>query len=66
MSDDYVYPKAFLLLFDLKLSGLEVHCIASRITAENPDDSFKPTSGKWLGDACRLQKALNLLLCLTF
>ncbi|CAK9116028.1 unnamed protein product, partial [Durusdinium trenchii] len=32
MKDDYVYPK--------------VHCIASRITAENPDDSFKPTSGK--------------------
>jgi len=32
MKDDYVYPK--------------VHCIASRITAENPDDGFKPTSGK--------------------
>ncbi|CAJ1362429.1 unnamed protein product, partial [Effrenium voratum] len=32
MKDDYVYPK--------------VHCMAARITAENPDDSFKPTSGK--------------------
>eukprot|EP00930_Biecheleria_cincta_P026767 TRINITY_DN18824_c0_g4_i1.p1 TRINITY_DN18824_c0_g4~~TRINITY_DN18824_c0_g4_i1.p1 ORF type:complete len:2184 (-),score=502.75 TRINITY_DN18824_c0_g4_i1:163-6714(-) len=32
MRDDYVYPK--------------IHCMASRITAENPDDGFKPTSGK--------------------
>lgn len=32
MTDEYVYPK--------------VHCIAARITAENPDDGFKPTSGK--------------------
>eukprot|EP00913_Durusdinium_trenchii_P031867 g29845.t1 len=32
MKQDYVYPK--------------VHCLAARITAENPDDGFKPTSGK--------------------
>jgi len=32
MTQDYVYPK--------------VHCLAARITAENPDDAFKPTSGK--------------------
>ncbi|CAL1129637.1 unnamed protein product [Cladocopium goreaui] len=32
MKADYVYPK--------------VHCLAARITAENPDDAFKPTSGK--------------------
>mmetsp|Transcript_92515 Transcript_92515/g.239542 ORF Transcript_92515/g.239542 Transcript_92515/m.239542 type:complete len:2286 (-) Transcript_92515:182-7039(-) len=32
MQDDYVYPT--------------VHCMAARITAENPDDGFKPTSGK--------------------
>eukprot|EP00930_Biecheleria_cincta_P045474 TRINITY_DN31337_c0_g1_i1.p1 TRINITY_DN31337_c0_g1~~TRINITY_DN31337_c0_g1_i1.p1 ORF type:complete len:2185 (+),score=477.67 TRINITY_DN31337_c0_g1_i1:90-6644(+) len=32
MKEDYVYPK--------------IHCMASRITAENPDDAFKPTSGK--------------------
>eukprot|EP00933_Yihiella_yeosuensis_P029464 TRINITY_DN23109_c0_g1_i1.p1 TRINITY_DN23109_c0_g1~~TRINITY_DN23109_c0_g1_i1.p1 ORF type:complete len:2264 (+),score=566.09 TRINITY_DN23109_c0_g1_i1:79-6870(+) len=32
MKEDYVYPK--------------IHCMASRITAENPDDGFKPTSGK--------------------
>jgi len=25
---------------------VQVHCIAARITAENPDDGFKPTSGK--------------------
>jgi len=31
LEDDYVYP--------------ETHCIAARITAENPDDAFKPTSG---------------------
>lgn len=32
MNDDYVYPKN--------------HVIAARITAENPDEGFKPTSGK--------------------
>eukprot|EP00442_Polarella_glacialis_P024751 CAMPEP_0115061710 /NCGR_PEP_ID=MMETSP0227-20121206/8152_1 /TAXON_ID=89957 /ORGANISM="Polarella glacialis, Strain CCMP 1383" /LENGTH=2235 /DNA_ID=CAMNT_0002447029 /DNA_START=29 /DNA_END=6736 /DNA_ORIENTATION=+ len=32
MVEDYVYPK--------------IHCMAARITAENPDDGFKPTSGK--------------------
>merc|ERR1719277_2138064 len=32
MNDKYVYPKR--------------HVIAARITAENPDDGFKPTSGK--------------------
>jgi len=32
MEDTYVYP--------------DRHVIASRITAENPDDGFKPTSGK--------------------
>lgn len=32
LKDDYVYP--------------ERHVIAARITAENPDDGFKPTSGK--------------------
>lgn len=32
LEDNYVYPKK--------------HVIAARITAENPDDSFKPTSGK--------------------
>mmetsp|Transcript_28574 Transcript_28574/g.51772 ORF Transcript_28574/g.51772 Transcript_28574/m.51772 type:complete len:2160 (-) Transcript_28574:247-6726(-) len=32
MKQDYVYPK--------------IHCMAARITAENPDDGFKPTSGK--------------------
>jgi len=31
LEDDYVYP--------------ETHIIAARITAENPDDGFKPTSG---------------------
>eukprot|EP00930_Biecheleria_cincta_P026761 TRINITY_DN18824_c0_g1_i1.p1 TRINITY_DN18824_c0_g1~~TRINITY_DN18824_c0_g1_i1.p1 ORF type:complete len:2162 (-),score=504.14 TRINITY_DN18824_c0_g1_i1:27-6512(-) len=32
LQDDYVYP--------------ERHVIAARITAENPDDGFKPTSGR--------------------
>eukprot|EP00441_Pelagodinium_beii_P036360 CAMPEP_0197642468 /NCGR_PEP_ID=MMETSP1338-20131121/16115_1 /TAXON_ID=43686 ORGANISM="Pelagodinium beii, Strain RCC1491" /NCGR_SAMPLE_ID=MMETSP1338 /ASSEMBLY_ACC=CAM_ASM_000754 /LENGTH=2163 /DNA_ID=CAMNT_0043215591 /DNA_START=12 /DNA_END=6503 /DNA_ORIENTATION=+ len=32
LEDDYVYP--------------DRHVIAARITAENPDDAFKPTSGK--------------------
>merc|ERR1719230_1585670 len=32
MQDTYVYPKS--------------HVIAARITAENPDDGFKPTSGR--------------------
>merc|ERR1719230_1461063 len=32
MQDTYVYP--------------ERHVIAARITAENPDDGFKPTSGR--------------------
>jgi acetyl-CoA carboxylase/biotin carboxylase 1 len=32
MKDNYVYPN--------------VHVIAARITAENPDEGFKPTSGK--------------------
>ena len=32
MKAEYVYPK--------------VHCLAARITAENPDDAFKPTGGK--------------------
>eukprot|EP00441_Pelagodinium_beii_P031460 CAMPEP_0197637908 /NCGR_PEP_ID=MMETSP1338-20131121/12992_1 /TAXON_ID=43686 ORGANISM="Pelagodinium beii, Strain RCC1491" /NCGR_SAMPLE_ID=MMETSP1338 /ASSEMBLY_ACC=CAM_ASM_000754 /LENGTH=2142 /DNA_ID=CAMNT_0043210401 /DNA_START=44 /DNA_END=6472 /DNA_ORIENTATION=+ len=32
LEDDYVYP--------------DRHIIAARITAENPDDAFKPTSGK--------------------
>jgi acetyl-CoA carboxylase/biotin carboxylase 1 len=32
MKDDYVYP--------------ERHIIAARITAENPDEGFKPTSGR--------------------
>ena len=35
LEDRYVYP--------------DRHVIASRITAENPDDGFKPTSGKMLG-----------------
>ena len=35
LEDRYVYP--------------DRHVIASRITAENPDDGFKPTSGKILG-----------------
>jgi acetyl-CoA carboxylase/biotin carboxylase 1 len=32
LKDAYIYPTK--------------HCLASRITAENPDDAFKPTSGK--------------------
>lgn len=37
LEDRYVYP--------------DRHVIASRITAENPDDGFKPTSGKNLASA---------------
>lgn len=41
LEDRYVYP--------------DRHVIASRITAENPDDGFKPTSGKNLASAlCRM------------
>lgn len=32
LEDSYVYPTS--------------HCIAARVTAENPDDAFRPTSGK--------------------
>ena len=49
MEDDYVLP--------------ERHLIAARITAENPDEGFKPTSGGAL--ACLLSAILSAP-CLTF
>eukprot|EP01040_Poterioochromonas_malhamensis_P001981 gene1983-2117_t len=44
MKDDYVYPKN--------------HVIAARITAENPDEGFKPTSGKI--ERVKFQSAKNV------
>ena len=46
MEEDYVLP--------------ERHLIAARITAENPDEGFKPTSGGAL--ACLLSAILSASL----
>jgi len=43
LEDEYVYP--------------ETHVMAARITAENPDDAFRPTSGKI--ERARFQSAPN-------
>lgn len=32
--------------FAVDYPPITTHCCASRITAENPDEGFKPTSGK--------------------
>lgn len=50
LEDRYVYP--------------DRHVIASRITAENPDDGFKPTSGKILGlvSMCRCISSIIRIL----
>lgn len=41
-----IYGKEYIDFIEEEYPPVVKHCIAARITAENPDEGFKPTSGK--------------------